>query len=126
MDDLPGYARYFVDPLLWSPYVREVLSRHKLAPVEPVRVGVPGTCPVFIVAERWVVKFFGRLFEGGQSFAVEQEAARLVGDDLGIPTARVRASGELAPGEDWPWPYLVFDFIHGKSIGEQFEQVTPA
>jgi hygromycin-B 7''-O-kinase len=126
LEDLDGYRRLFADGAFWTPYAQEVCLRHRLEPCFPTRVGVPGTCPAVIVAERWVVKFFGRLFEGGQSFAVEQEAARLVGDDLDIPTARVRASGELAPGEDWPWPYLVFDFIPGKSIGEQFEQVSPA
>jgi hygromycin-B 7''-O-kinase len=49
-----------------------------------------------------------------------------VKDALGIPIARVRASGHLAPHADWPWPYLVFDFIPGDSLGEQWAQVSSA
>jgi hygromycin-B 7''-O-kinase len=111
---------------LWAPYAREVCRRNGLFSHAQVRLGVPGTCPVFLVEDRWVVKFFGRMFDGGRSFEVEREAARLVQSNPEIAAARVAASGYLGlpGGEDWPWPYLVFDLIQGVSIGEVMEQVS--
>ncbi len=123
LEDLEGYRQHFTDVALWTPYVREVCRRHGLSPCQQVRVGVPGTCPAFLVEDRWVVKFFGRLFEGGESYQVEREAARLVQSDPAIRVARAAASGELG-GPGWPWPYLVFEFIQGRSIGEVWEQVS--
>lgn len=45
--------------------------------------------------------------------------------DPTIPTAQIYAAGELG-GPGWPWPYLVFTYIPGKSLGEQIEQVSAA
>jgi hygromycin-B 7''-O-kinase len=134
LDDLDTYCRLFTDVNLWTPYVREVCRRHAL-PCQTVHLGVPGTCPVFLVDRRWVVKFYGRLFDGAQSFAAEREAGRLVGQDPFIQTAALAASSALSdasdPGDegalgetDWPWPYLVFEYIQGISIGEVFGQVS--
>jgi hygromycin-B 7''-O-kinase len=122
MDDLEQYSRLFTDLEMWTPYVRHALARHALleeGAVEhlAVRTGVPGTCPTFIAGERWVVKFFGRLFDGAASFAAEREAGRLAGGDPQIRTARLVAQGELGEGS-WPWPYLVFEYIPAGSIGE--------
>ncbi len=126
LEDFESYCRLFTDIALWSPYVQEVCRRHAL-PCEAVHTGVPGTCPVFLVsaagARRWVVKFFGRLFDGAQCFAAEREAGRLAGQDARIRTAKLVAAGELGE-EGWPWPYLVFEYIPGISLGEVFEQVT--
>ena len=77
LDDINNYRRLFTSVEFWEPYVKEVCRRQNLIPDGPVRIGVPGTCPTFITAERWVIKFFGRLFEGGTAFAVEREAGRL-------------------------------------------------
>jgi hygromycin-B 7''-O-kinase len=123
LEDLDGYRRLFTDVALWAPYVQQVCREHSLGSCTTVRVGVPGTCPVFIAAERYVVKFFGRLFDGAAAYAVEREAARLVSRDSLIRTARVMALGELGGG-GWPWPYLVFDLIPGVSIGEVLERVS--
>jgi hygromycin-B 7''-O-kinase len=118
LEQLDGYVRHFMDLQLWEPYVRWVCANNAL-PCQQVRGGLAGTCPTFIVDERWVVKFFGRLFDGGSAFAVEREAARLVSLVEEIPAATLLASGQLFPqGESWPWPYLVFAFIPGASIGE--------
>lgn len=126
LEDLASYCRLFTDIPLWTPYVQEVCRRHDL-PCDAVHTGVPGTCPVFLVSaagvRRWVVKFFGRLFDGEQSFAAEREAGRLVGLDPRIRTPGLVAIGELGtPG--WPWPYLVFEYIQGASIGEVASRVT--
>jgi hygromycin-B 7''-O-kinase len=125
MEIFDEYCRRFTDTALWSPYVELVCQRHQLTPCEPVRTGLPGTYPAFIVGDRWVIKFFGRLFEGGQAYQVEKEANRLTMIDPAIRTAQVAASGALG-GEGWPWPYLVFDYIPAVSLGNQIEQVSTA
>jgi hypothetical protein len=151
LDHLEGYRNLFTNVAFWTPYVQAVCRRHGLACAD-IRTGVPGTCPVFIAgpaaapaviavpaaiaapaataapgaqpgAGRWVVKFFGRLFEGARAFAAEREAGRLCELDPEIHTARVVAVGELLdgmePGETgWPWPYLIFETIPGASFGE--------
>src|SRR5512133_4057684 len=94
LDDFDSYCRLFTDAALWTPYVREVCRRHSL-PCQIVHLGVPGTCPVFLVDQRWVVKFFGRLFDGAQCFAAEREAGRLVGQDPRIRTAKLVAAAAL-------------------------------
>lgn len=124
LETLDGYRRLFTDLPLWTPYVEEVLRRHGLQPLGPVRVGVPGTYPTFLVAERWVVKFFGRLFDGAQAFAAEQEAARLAAGDPGIRSVALAGAGELGM-DGWPWPYLIFSFMPGASIGTRIEQIEP-
>jgi hygromycin-B 7''-O-kinase len=127
-----GYVRLFTAVPFWSPYVRAVCQRHGLLPAEQaaackVRTGVAGTCPVFMVDERWVVKFFGRLFDGAAACAAEQAAGRLVGLDPAIRTARLVGSGALnEPGVDWPWPYLIYEYIPGVSFGEALEQISLA
>jgi hygromycin-B 7''-O-kinase len=123
LDDLDHYRQLFTDAALWTPYIKEVCRRHNLSPDSPVRTGVPGTCPTFITGERWVVKFFGRLFDGEAAFQVEREAGRLATLDPAIPAAAVVAQGELGGAPTWPWPYLVSPFLPGRSIGEQAGQV---
>ncbi|RPJ51919.1 MAG: aminoglycoside phosphotransferase family protein [Chloroflexi bacterium] len=128
LEDFDTYCRQFTNATLWTPYVREVCRRHAL-PCQNVHLGVPGTCPVFLVDKNWVVKFFGRLFDGAQSCAAEREAGRLVGQDPLIRTAKLAAEGTLLAGgelseRDWPWPYLVFEYIQGTSLGEVLDQVA--
>ena len=124
LDDIENYRRLFTDAAFFRPVVEEICRRQGLAPCDRIRVGVPGTCPVFIVEERWLVKLFGRLFDGGRSYTVEAAAASLLREHPTIPTPELLASGHLdLPGVDWPWPYLVFAFIPGVSLGEIRGQV---
>ena len=139
LETLEGYGKAFVDRALWEPCVREVCARMGAADC-CVRSVLPGTCPTFIVDDRWVIKFFGRLFEGGKSFAVEREIHRswLSGEGAqGLPVAALIAdgalftvsagqSGALSTGEGWPWPYLVYEYIPGVSIGEAYADVGAA
>ena len=122
---LDAYRRDFVDPGLWAPYVRAVLERQGLPCGEgEIRLNAkPGACPVFVVDERWVVKFFGRLFDGESAFQAERQANALVSLDPTIRAARLVSSGELFPaGPDWRWPYLVFAYLPGVSLGEVYDE----
>jgi len=126
LENIEGYRRYFSDPLAWRPYVEQVCRRHGLGPVRVVRIGMPGTCPTFIVDDRWVVKFFGRLFDGGHCWQVELELGQwAVG--LGLPVPEIVAKGQLLDlakaGHAWHWPYLVFEYVPGGSIGEVYDKV---
>lgn len=123
LETIDGYRRLFSDPVFWEPFVKQICQKHNLFPNDPVRIGVPGTCPAFIVAERWVVKFFGRLFDGAISFQREKEAARLTALDPAIRAVPAIAAGELG-GDGWPWPYLIYPLIPGSSIGEQAAQIN--
>ncbi len=127
LDDLEVYRRHFMDAPGWRPYVRGVCLRHRLLPCQTIRAGLPGTYPTFIVDERWVIKFFGRQFDGETAFATEREAARLLAKDGSFPAPRVLAQGWLLPGErGWPWPYLIYEFVPGISIGEVYGWVSLA
>jgi hygromycin-B 7''-O-kinase len=125
LETLDGYRRSFTDATLWSPYVRQVCQRHGLELCAKVRAGLPGTYPTFIVDDRWVVKFFGRLFDGGLAFETEYEADRLIKQDCTIPAPPVIASGQLlGEAARWVWPYLIFEYIPGISLGEVYARVS--
>ena len=124
LENIEGYRRYFADPIAWRPYVEQVCRRHALTPGRVIRIGVPGTCPTFIVDDLWVIKFFGRLFEGDGSFQLELELGKWA-ESLTLPFPDIVAVGQLfQAGPGWPWPYLVFQFVPGESIGQVYEQIN--
>ncbi len=90
-----------------------------------VRSGLAGTYPTFIAENRWVVKFFGQLFDGQATHAAELCVGLLRPERYGMPAPKMLARGALydAPGQ-WPWPYLVFEFVEGLSIGEAADRVS--
>ena len=124
---LENYATYgarFMDLAIWEPYARQICQRHQLCPFDPLRAGLAGTYPTFIVAERWVVKFFGQLFGGAESFRAEQQANHFIAASSQIPAPKLLASGSLfEPSEGWHWPYLIFEFVPGISIGQIYDQI---
>jgi hygromycin-B 7''-O-kinase len=120
------YVRLFTDAAFWTPHIEEVCRRHSLNCTGQVRGGLPGTYPTFIASQEWVIKFFGQLFEGEQSFQVEHEAARLLQEVDSLPVPALLGAGELfEQGEGWPWPYLIFEFIPALSLGEAAPPVPP-
>ena len=125
LSNLDGYRRYFTDAAFWTPFVSLVGERHGFDITGDSRSGLPGTFPTFIVSNRWVVKFFGPLFDGLSCFQVEQTTSHLIpSQEFPVPT--LLASGQLfLPGSaDWPWPYLIYEYIPAPSIGEVYSQVS--
>ena len=120
-----GYRRHFMDVDFWRPYVQLVFEREGLVDAPTVDAGLPGTSPTFQVNGRWVIKFFGREFEGDLSYQTELALNRLTTAAPDIPTPALLGSGLLFPQAiDWPWPYLIMEYISGVSIGEVYEQVS--
>ena len=121
LDTLDSYRQLFMDARFWQPYVRQVCVRHSLS-CSSIHAGTPGTCPVFIVEDRWVLKFFGRLFDGARSFAAERAVGHLLALHPVVPCATLVAEGRLLAesSSGWDWPYLVFQFLEGTSFGEAF------
>lgn len=126
LDSIEDYRRRFADPAYWRPYVGEVCHHHGLAQGEvSPKVGVPGTYPVFIVDHRWVIKFFGRLFNGGAVFRSELEANRIVSGKLEVPIPPLVAHGSLfGDTAEWSWPYLVFEFLPDDSLSHVRDEVS--
>lgn len=113
-----------MDLPIWEPHVRRVCQRHDLHPSKPIRPGLAGSYPTFIVAEHWVVKFFGQLYGGAESYQAELAANRVIASAPRIPTPALLATGELfADSTVWRWPYLIFTFVPGVSIGEVYAQI---
>lgn len=111
--DLPGYQAHFMDISLWEGYVHHAIRTSFAYKARQIRPGVAGSYPTFIVNEKWVIKFFGELLNGAESHAAERSATRIA-NLARVPCATLVAEGKLFDhGQDWPWPYLIFDFIPG-------------
>ena len=124
LETIEGYRRYFMDVAGWRPHVRAVCRRHRGLTCREVRPGLAGTYPTFIVDDRCVIKFFGRLFDGALAFETEREVGALLASAPEIPAPAILAAGDLCPDSSgWPWPYLIYQFIPGVSIGEVYDQV---
>src|SRR5450759_461027 len=118
------YARHFIDIEYWRPYVEAICEWHNLTPSHHIQRGLPGSNPVFIVDERYVVKIYTHLFGGAESSARELELYSLFARFPQLPFPILLASGTLFPvGQEWHWPYIVISVIPGTSIGEFYERV---
>lgn len=123
LEDLDGYQRLFTDVELWRPYVRMACRKAHL-PCEEVHSSLPGTFPTFLVDQSWVVKFFGQLFEGEEAYRTELHAYQILAGCADLPIPSLIAPGVLF--EDRPegrWPFLIFEYLPGMSVGEVFEQM---
>jgi len=110
-----SYVRRFQDPVFWQPYLDEVLRRHGL-PSRPAGLGAGGTFPTFMVGD-YVVKFFGRRFDGAECFRIERSLHAHVLPGLRTPTPRHVADGHLFE-TGWRWSYIVTTRIAGTAWRE--------
>jgi hygromycin-B 7''-O-kinase len=122
LETLEGYRVHFMDPALWTPHVQTVMRDCFSTVGNEITPGLAGTFPTFTVDRQWVVKFFGRMFEGWQSWQVESAAAQLLQEYPVFPTPRLLAQGDLESSATWP--YLVFEFIPGVRIAEKMPQCS--
>jgi hygromycin-B 7''-O-kinase len=120
------YRRLFMDASYWAPFVKAICTRHGLLPARAISAGdVPGTYPVFIVDDKWVVKFFGDHFGGQRAFAVELEVNRLLSALFDVPRPALIAYGSLLEsGDGCRWPYLVFEFVQARSLSQVRDQLS--
>ncbi len=123
----PDYYRdHFSDVAVWEPYVTKALKRTLDVRVETVSAARPaGSFPVFVANDLFVIKFFGRLLDGGRSFEAETAFARAfsAGD---FPAPVPLASGELFPlGSCWPWPFLIYPYLNGQSFCAVRSKLSP-
>lgn len=114
------YIQRFTDTGYWKPYIEAVCQRHRLLPHKSIRhTEIPGTYPVFIVEDQWVIKFFGQLFDGHATFSTELAVNSLIVQDKQIPAPQLITHGRLfEEGTEWHWPYLVFQFVPGESLSQ--------
>ncbi len=126
------YSNKFCDASIWSPYVAMICERHGLTPFQPIHAGIPGTFPTFIAGNRWVIKFYGPLFNGAASFEAERSVNQLIqscrhtiAQEITLSPPDLITAGQLLDNHSgWPWPYLVFQYLPGVSIGEVYDQVA--
>ena len=124
LNEIEHYRRLFMDAGFWRPYVKAALRKVGL-PCQRVRSGIPGTFPTFIVDDRFVIKLYGRLFDGEGSYLAELHANRLIQQDPSLPAPALVAKGALEEiGADWTWRFLVFEYLDGVSIGEAWEGLS--
>ena len=125
LSTIDGYRRLFFDADHWAPYVTWVARKHADMDEPTIRKGLAGTYPTFIVDDALVVKFYGEQFRGEPTHAAELAVAMSRPEERGIPAPRMVAHGSLYEGSSgWPWPYVVFEFVEGVSIGEAHERVS--
>ncbi len=124
LDEIQNYRKLFMDADFWEPYVAAAMEQVEL-PCKVMRSGNPGTCPTFIVDDAYVIKFYGRLFDGEKSFHTELYANRLLKRRRDFPVPALVAQGKLFEGDShWNWPYLIFDYLDGISIGEAWDDLS--
>ncbi len=130
LSDTAYYSAHFMDPGLWEPAVHQLCVRHGFTP-RRISPALPGSFPTFIVELEAnedhpsraliVVKFFGPLLGGHNSFIIERLIGRYLAKRLlPVPSPSILAEGDLTPD----WRYLIFKGISGVSIGQVREQLS--
>jgi hygromycin-B 7''-O-kinase len=111
------YERVLTNVAFWRSAIDRLCTQHPLFTTltdVSIRAGLPGTNPVFIVDERFVIKFYEiYLFpSGNRSFRVELDLYEwLQLPDLMIPQL-------IASGTPDNWPYIITKIVPGLSFGE--------
>ena len=116
------YAARLGDARYWSPYIEEIVRRHRLSDAL-LAVGTVGSFPTFLVGS-YVVKLFCEQFDGAVCFQSERAILQLLRAHPAIPAPELIAEGALfgvvpqsveatPAGADWPWPYLIITRVGG-------------
>ncbi len=114
-----AYGRWFTDTTIWRPYVEWVARRHALPAPRELSVGTPGSHPVFMTANGYVVKFYAPHWPSdARSESAVFECLRAT-SLAAVPRPAVLAGGRLfAGGEPWAWPYAVFVSMKGRALAD--------
>lgn len=113
-----NWGSLFLETAVWEPAVRHILRTIGAAEPQHIEPGFPGSCAVFVAADRQVVKLYPPLFAG--DFARETAVYMLLnGRFPQLPT--LIAHGTYHDAIDWP--FLVTAFRPGEPIREQFAQL---
>ncbi|MCP5095983.1 MAG: aminoglycoside phosphotransferase family protein [Chloroflexi bacterium] len=120
LENLDGYGRYFMHIPLWEPFVRALCQHHQLT-CSVISTGLAGSYPTFLVDNKWVIKFFGELYNGERSFAAELVSNQIIAKSSILFAPKLLTHGELLPNSNgWKWPYLIFSFVDGKDVGTHY------
>jgi len=112
--DWSTWSQLFVDGRTWRPVVERICHGMGVT-ATTVKTGDPGTCAVFVVDRRVVVKLYPPLLP--HDFAKERDVYRLLRNRLD------RLPGLLAEGvyhDRIDWPYLVLEFCPGTPIRDVY------
>lgn len=121
------YAQHFTESEYWRPFIEIVRERHGLPAYQHLRAGLPGTHPVFILDEKYVLKFYTHFFGESTTISRELDLYTLFARFPQLPFPALIASGNLLSEEGaWPWPYIITSALPGTSIGEVYDQVSYA
>lgn len=113
------YGKRFTDSDYWRPYIAEICARHLPTIYSTLRIGLPGSHPVFIIDDKYVIKLYSDMFGGASSYPLECALYTLMAAVPTIPAPILLATGQLfATNGDWPWPYTITQRIAGQSLGE--------
>jgi hygromycin-B 7''-O-kinase len=115
------WSRMFTDTGLWRPAVQQICRERGVTAADEVAAGYPGTCAVFVVDGRVVVKLYPPMLH--RDYWREREVYRLLDGRLGGVLPAVLADGIFH--DQIEWPYLILEFRPGQAIREVWE-VVPA
>ncbi len=118
-----GYTAHFMDVELWTPVIQAVCANVSLE-CGSIQAGTAGTFPVFLLDDRYVIKFFGPLFDGRRSARVEMVVDASLAAQPGFAAARILFSGQV-PGAESEWQYLIYNLIPGNSYRDERGRISP-
>jgi len=123
VETIETYRGRFHDLEHWTPFVRRACAQLGMS-CDTIQETLPGSFPTFRVGEK-ICKFFGDLFGGIQSFAVERQVFGTLAQASDLPVPRLLGEGVLFPDDaGWRWPYLVMTPVPGISLGEGQNELT--
>ncbi len=87
-------------------------------------MGTAGTFPTVLVDDAYVIKFFGPLFNGLESAAIEREMYGLLATNPTRPAPTLLQRGTIGSDGAWSWEYLISSQLPGESYGTVRDQFS--